>query len=573
MIGSLSLGTALAVGFHLIQGPLVVTLTAGRAPVDSGKTVKYVRSAQASFEAFRRARLPRGESHGGDCDVHIGRFCYWRGDEDEDDAPPEQPAVKASRATLIHTLDSAAAILPGDPWIAGQRIRYLVEAERTDEALAAAQQCRAEAWWCASLGGYAAHVGARFSTADSLYEIALDAMSEAQRCRWMDIRDLVDNDLERALKSADCAGREALTRKIFWLGAPLWSVSQTDLLTEHLSRMVQTRIAERAASADGAAWADDIRALVMRYGWSRWFTRNDPAFGMSMDAQITGHDKGMPYYFLPTRRTLEEGPDAKSTWTLDDARAASGYSPSFAKTVHELTSQVATFRRHDSTLVLAAWDVRRDSTLVGRELDAALVLASPSAVQTMSTSAKQRAVGHIETTAVLDSGWLSLELIAPEDRHAGRARIGVGPRPSSGRIALSDLLLYAPTEAPVTALAAVIDSTLGNAVAPYSRALGVFWETYGFAPQGENAHFSLSVEQIEIGWMQRAAERLRFSDPTTATRIQWQEFSRVADGVAGRGVRVDLSRLRAGKYRLELTITADDGATATASRDIEVRDR
>jgi hypothetical protein len=85
--------------------------------------------------------------------------------------------------------------------------------------------------------------------------------------------------------------------------------------------------------------------------------------------------------------------------------------------------------------------------------------------------------------------------------------------------------------------------------------------------------FALTVEQIEIGWLQRTAARLRFADPTTATRVQWQEVPRTTNGLAGRGVRVDLSRLRSGKYRLELRATTEDGATATAIREIEVRDR
>ena len=570
MIGSLAVTSAIAVALHLAQGPLAHGLPSA---VDSGKTIKYARSAQASFESFRRARLPRGESHGGECDVRIGRFCYWRGDEEDEEPPPESSLIIDRRNALIRLLDSTADALPGDEWIAGQRIRYLAEAGRTDDALAAARHCRAQAWWCSALGGYAAHIGGRFATADSLYEIALDSMPHEQRCRWMDIRELVDGDLEHALKEADCAGREALARRIFWLGAPMWSVSQTDLLTEHLARLTQSRIAERAASADGVWWADDIRALVLRYGWSKWFTRSDPSFGSTLDAQITGHDKGMPYYFLPSRRALDEGPRAQPDWSLENARATSGYAPSFAKTVHALTSQVAAFRRGDSTLVLAAWNVRDDSTLVGRELDAALVLATPTEIRSTGTATKQRAVGHVQTTAVLDSGWVSLELLAPEDRRGGRARVALPPRASTGRVSISDLLLYKPTDAPVSDLTAARDSALGNNVTPFSRALGVFWEVYGLAPQGENAHFTLTVEQIEIGWMQRTAERLRFSDPTTATRVQWQEFSQVTHGIAGRGVRIDLSRLRSGKYRVTLNVTTDDHATATAYREIEVRDR
>src|SRR4051812_42260634 len=97
----------------------VVQLWSG-LPVDSARVVRTARSAQTSFEAFRRNRLPRGQSHGGSCDVRIGRYCYWRGDDEADDLPPDEaPAVRERRDALIRTLDSALSALPGDRWVAG----------------------------------------------------------------------------------------------------------------------------------------------------------------------------------------------------------------------------------------------------------------------------------------------------------------------------------------------------------------------------------------------------------------------------------------------------------------------
>ena len=569
MIVALAIGSALAVNVNLAQGPLP------RGPIDSGRTLKYARSAQASFESFRRSRLPYGESgYGRDCDVHVGRWCYWREEEpDDDDGPePEQPAVRDRRAALIRVLDSIAHVLPGDEWVAGQRVRYLVEAERTDDALAAAAECRADAWWCAALGGYAAHVGARFDVADSLFNVALQAMPEEQRCKWTDISDVVEDDLADRLKNRPCAERAAIAQRIYWLGAPMWSVSQTDQRTEHFARLTQTLISERSASPQGMSYASDVGALVIRYGWSRWFTRGDAPFSSPYDAPVTGHDAGTAYYFLPSARMLDSGPSAPPEWRLDYSRAVSGYAPSYARTVHEITAQVASFRRGDSTLVVGAWDVRRDSTLVGRRLNAALVVAVPGEVRGVARAAEQKAVGRIETTALLDSGWISLEVLAPAERRGGRLRVGL-PKRSTGRVALSDLLFYAPTDRPVDDLAAARDSALATNVVPFNRSIGVFYETYGVAPIGEHLRFTLTVEQIDIGWRQRAAERLRFADPTAAIRIHWEEMARATHGINGHGQKVDLSALRSGRYRMTLRVVADDGASATSSREIEVRDR
>ena len=431
--------------------------------------------------------------------------------------------------------------------------------------------CRGTASWCAALAGYAAHSGQRFAAADSAFAMALSSMEPAERCRWLDPSNLMDGDLSRRFDQLDCTGREAFVRQLFWLGAPLYSVSTTDLLTEHLARVTRARIAEHSAAVDGEAWADDIRELMTRYGWPRWYSRSLPDFGSQRGASITGHDSGMPYDYLPTLRALEHiGQLNGEDWKLDDPRALTGYSPSYARSMHAVPNQVARFRRGDSTLVVAAWDARRDTTLLGRSLDAALVVAKPGETGTIARMSDARAIGHLAVTGLVDSGVVSLELLAKEDRRAARARIGLAPR-TPGRVALSDLLLYTSTETAPTELDAVRDSALASNIVPTSKAIGVFWEAYGLRAQGEPVHYTLTVEEIEIGVLRRVAERLRFADPTSALRLQWDEVPQQRNGIAGRGVRVDLSRLRPGRYRMELAITPNDGASVVASRDVTVR--
>jgi hypothetical protein len=87
----------------------------------------------------------------------------------------------------------------------------------------------------------------------------------------------------------------------------------------------------------------------------------------------------------------------------------------------------------------------------------------------------------------------------------------------------------------------------------------------------EPAHFTLTIEPVDISWFRRVAETLRFADPTRALRIQWQEVPQTVNGIAGRGVRVDVSQLRSGKYRLQLSVETTNGKTSSTSREIEVR--
>jgi hypothetical protein len=550
------------------QGPTTTS-------ADSVRILRSARSAQQSFEAFRRNRLPLGYGYGGPCDVHIGRYCYWRGDENDDKPPAEDAQIINRREALIRTLDSSARAIAGDAWVAGQHVRYLVEASRSDDAIRYAREgCRASASWCAALLGYAAHVGEKFALADSAYEQALAAMQPGERCKWMDISDLLNDDLKRRFSQLDCDGREKLARRLFWMGSPLYSVWNTDLLTEHLARLTRIRIAENAATVDGSPWTDDDRQIVLRYGWPRWFSRStSPMSAYQSRPSLTGHDAGMPYNFFPSARAVDSLTTVgASDWGLVDPQSPTGYAPSYARTIHDVPAQIALFRRGDSTLAVGAWDARRDTTMLGRSIDAALVVASPKDTGTIARISASRATGRIWVTGLVDSGLVSLELLSRENRKAARLRLGI-PARTSNPIALSDLLVYgfSADASPSDELEAVRDSALGTTSIPASRPVGVYWETYGLRPGAEPVKFTLTVEQVGIGFLRRAAEKLRFADPTSALRVLWSEVPQQRRGIAGRGVRVDLSRLRAGRYRVELRVATDGGDEAVAMRQIDVR--
>src|SRR6185503_4631033 len=473
-----------------------------QAPVsapDSARLARDVRSAQSSFEGFRRSRLPTGDRMGGECDVRIGRYCYWRGDDEEPDPPAEPKAIGERRRSLLRLLDSVGSIIPGDAWVAGQYVRYLVEAGRYDDALSYTRRCAAGTSWCLALAGYAAHSAGKFALADSAFHAALAAMPDAERCRWLDISDVLDDPLRDRFNRIPCERREAFVRHVLRIGAPLYSVTTSDLLTEHLSRLTRAKIAERAATVDGESWADDQRELVIRYGWPRWYTRWEPAFGSQMQRSITGHDVGMPFDFIPSLRAVDSVSEASDDdWHLDDARAMTGYAPAFAKTVHSLPAQLAFFRRGDSLLVVAAWDARRDTSMLGRVVNASVAALDDSVVR-VSRADSVQARGRMSATFRMDSGIVSLELLAPHERRAARRRHGFAARSPSG-VALSDLLLYTPGDSTPGNLAEARDSALASDEVNASHPIGVFWETYGLRASGQPVKFTLSVEQVGVTW-------------------------------------------------------------------------
>jgi hypothetical protein len=154
---------------------------------DSQAVLRRAQRAQAEFEWARRARVPVAPTRSTDgCDESIGRFCYWH-DPTEQAPPPEPASIGAARTRLLRILDSAALALPGDEWIAGQRVRYLVESGADSSALTAARSCRAADWWCAALVGFALHAAGNFAGADSAYAVALRDMPREERCRWNDV--------------------------------------------------------------------------------------------------------------------------------------------------------------------------------------------------------------------------------------------------------------------------------------------------------------------------------------------------------------------------------------------------
>lgn len=561
-------GAVAILRFATLQGP-----TQARADRDSAHLRRAAESAQRSFEAYRRNHLPiRAGDGGGLCDVRIGRYCYWRGDDADDvPKPDESPDVLSRRNGLIALLDTAAAQLPGDAWVAGQFARYLTEAQRVDDAIRfAALRCAAGTSWCAALGGYAAHAGKRFSAADSAFGVALASLSVAERCRWLDITMLLDGPLAERFEHLPCESRDSLAKRILQLGAPLYSVSMTDLLTEHLTRYTLAKIAEHAATPDGEPWGDDERELVVRYGWPQWYSRGLPRIQSEARPSITGHDAGMPYDFLPSDRALDHDAHIRADdWTLADRRARTGYAPAYARSLHDVPSQIARFRRGDSTLIVAAWDARRDTTLIGRPLTASLAIAADGAPLVVERKDSATTTGHLSAIAAGDSGVVSLELLASADRRAARRREGF-TAVEAGRVSLSDLMLYSPSVSGSADFVTARDNSLPSNELPLARAVGVYWEAYGLRAAGEPVHYTLSVQQVGVSWMRRTVERLHLADRTTGLRLQWDEVPERHDGIAGRGVRIDLSRLRSGTYRL--AVTADTRqATATTAREIVLR--
>ena len=134
---------------------------------------------------------------------------------------------------------------------------------------------------------------------------------------------------------------------------------------------------------------------------------------------------------------------------------------------------------------------------------------------------------------------MRLELLAKPDPRAARTRMGISPR--------TPVVLPSPTSAlhadrPDGRRArSDQDSALASEVVPPSRELGCTGRPTAFAPRRARELFpDRRTDRRQLVSPRR--ERFRLADPTTGLRIQWEEVPQQTNGIAGRGVRVEVSR-------------------------------
>lgn len=542
---------------------------------DSARALGSARSAQAGFERLRFRHLPWTDRGIGPdrCDERIGRFCLWRGDGKgpEWTPPPEPEPVKQGRGELIARLDEAAARYPGDEWVAGQRVRYLVEAGRADEAAAAARECRA-GWWCSALEGFALHAAGRAADADSAFDAALAAMPEEVREEWTGLGPILSDRDWRDFRRLRERMPDAELR-FWWLADPFWALPGNDLRAEHLSRNVADRLQDRAKVTEGLSWGDDLREILLRFGqpvgWER-IRPNNPLL-VQGPASVVTHYAPKSWNLLPPVRFLESPAEiGDGDWPLEDREARAEYSPAHAEAFDALEHQVARFRRGDSALVVAAFALDADSIPPGSVTEAALVLATDHRTEPLiarETVAEPR--GVLSLAVEPGARIMSLETQNLQGKRAGRARYGLELPAPAGGIGVSDVLLLRGTDALPSELDEAISQARGSTRVRTGESLGLFWEVYGLPERPDTVAISVSVERGSRAWGRRLAERLGLVGEPTPIRVQWDEET-PGEALMARTLVLALTDLTPGDYTLELAVAPREGEPAVTRRALRV---
>jgi hypothetical protein len=563
---------ALALVSLVLHGPAAraQTETATRAvSFDSEAALKQLRRAQRDFERVRESNAPTlrfaPPSH---CDLRFGAYCNRFGGPDED-ALPEPAATDRARSELLDQLEDGARLLPGDPWIAGQRVRYLVEHGRPEAAAAAARECRAEQWWCTALAAFVLHAQEDDAGADTLFAEALAAMPAAERCSWTNLTPLL-GDNAGSYSKLPCEAREGRNLRLWWLGRPLYLRPGNDLRVEHYARHVMARIMtgdglDRPVNVDG-----NLAELIVRYGWPVTWLRAPRRSGDLEPGNLITRARTPAWSFFPSA-------SQPPVWQLDSSSAASVYSPTWATSFSTIDHvQIARFRRGDSVVTVAGFDLSTDTVLAGLTPRVALAVGSDAASPTMLSPALRSLYGAVAVQSPDPPTLVSLEAIREEAKWAGRFRSATADAATWFTSPLSDILLVRAEAASSGMPDALTSVTLPGTVLPGGRPVGIYWEWYERPPAGTVLAIEARVAKIGGKGRPDPLGRSACAPPEKAAMaVQWREPVTERRTGVGRAVALDLTRLEPGRYLIAISVGVEgvSDPPRCTSREIQLAGR
>jgi len=553
--------TALAVLALALPGRTARAQTesvARAASFDSLGVLRRARDAVRDFERTREANTPAATG-GGYCDIRIGSYCV-RYPVPGDEPPKEPAATDQARAGLVDVLADAARALPGDDWIAGQLVRYLVEQGRLGAATAAARDCRAARWWCAALEGFALHSQEDDERADSAFAEALAAMTPERRCDWTNLAPVLGAGAGK-YPELPCRAREGANLRLWWLARPLYSRPGNDIRAEHYARHVMARILAGTAAGHAVEAPADLDEVTVRYGWPVYWVRATGRPGAETSGLIGGR-RTPTWSFFPSS-------GIPPAWRLERERPASLYAPTWAtRFVSIPDAQIARFRRGDTVVTIAGFDVSTDTALAGRMPRVRLAVGTDAASPVVVGPAVVAAYGGVAVRSPDPPAVVSLEAVQETSGWAGRLRTATADPLAWVTGRLSDLLLVSADAVASGATAPLTTMALPAATLPAGRPVGLYWEWYEQPPKGAVVTIEARVARVSGKGVPSPLGRSEcIPSDRAAIAVQWREAP--ADRpVVARSVTLDLARLEPGRYLIAVSMQAGQSPARCTSREV-----
>jgi hypothetical protein len=545
------------------------------------------------------APMPRDERRGIDGALTMTR--RWR--------------VRDLRHSLRLQLDSAAARLPGDQWIAAQRLRFAIDDGDQEGAVQAAAACSRNDGYCALLRAQVLYRAGLTATADSAFLDALARMPTEERCAWRDVSVLLPEELRRQYASTPCDEREEFEAQFWMLTDPLWTEPGNERRAEQMSRKVLITQLAPLGEDEHQRWrptkgGEAVAESLLRYGWPTQFYWGgyavDEAHGNWL-IKTAGVDTAPPYvvreysrdrlHTVPAARALLAPMTASATdWTLNDVAGDDLWWPveHFARDAGPLMQlpdgQRAILRRAAGSRFAFAMDL--DSAfralLVRGGVQATLFEAHlPDSVQALGRFAvrAQRAL-VVDHHFAAGPALVGIELPGVAGRAAARTRFSVAMEPAlvagtGERDVSQPVLIEPPPDGGALGADAAIARMFGSTTLSRLRRIGVYWEAYGFAPTDTVEIVLALSREGRPGMFERVASGFGlWGEEGGRADVRWTEIpgsGRTLTQMEGdvsvqmRSVTLDLRRQRAGRYRLDVSMKTPGGSAVVRSRALTLR--
>lgn len=473
--------------------------------------------------------------------------------------PAYRAGIAAKRARLLSVLDSAYRLAPQDAWLAGQSVRFHLEALDVPHALEAAATCRAAAAWCAALAGLVHTRAGAIVSVDSAFTVMRRAMSDSARCQWDDVVELLTPTEQEPYRTIGCGQRIVMAERLWWLADPLWRDPGNARRAEHDAR--RTEIALRLTTAqderlvfDRARGGESVAAMIVRYGWPTYRTWLGRSGDREHDRYVQEELRGVqtpPYtsfeyaldraHTVPTWRAVTDPFRAvPGDWQLaaEDSTghpSATQWPAEHFKPARRLVAlpdgQTITVRRQSFVEVVSALTLSHPAQLRSSERFDVMLLASNGPDKVDSLDRQWAAGGDtVRLRGRLAGGatLLAIEAAGPATTPLdARTRFGyAAPQPLSALAAdepaMSEIALLSTLDPGL--LLAPTDTVLRNlrptrTLAAEDRRLTVYCESYNVSA-ADSAQVALRVVPTEkAGALRELGNRLRLlDDPTRGSR-------------------------------------------------------
>jgi hypothetical protein len=569
-------------------------------PPDSAQLNALARVAQRTFEDFHRSRLHRVlETGTGRCDEQVGRICVHFDGETGWVPKAENPSIQEARELLLDTLQVLGSKIPGDSWILGQRVRYLGHLGRWTEAAAVAEGCIGwVAWWCPAMKGYIHHRSGRTVVASLSFREALDRMPLGLAREWNDPAPLLGFSSGQWVKDPPGLSEEEARDRFWRLADPLVLTPGNERQTEHYSRLVAAVLLSDAATTLDVPWGKGPEDLLIRYGFAAGWERADPLAGNGGGSTSIKHFHPESRALLPTFEALEDPAGLPEGAWLSVEAGRSTSAPVLSPLLVDAVGQTAVMRRDDGLLVVAAYEVPRDTVLrlrrgdgsgpfVGAErrlswdpdiegfspdtLTGLFLMADTGNWAPLSVMGDGGA-GILQLRAPFGRYLLSLEQWDPAGRWGARMRHGVMAEEIPPDVpALSEILILETGRALPEELSEAIPRMKSSTVFGKGETFTLAWEVYGLGGAKEALTFQVSLLGEGDSLVRRALKRIGLFRRAPDLSLSWTEGGPGTSGPLFRALDLDVPSLDPGRYVVRLEMTIPNRGSVVANRRIVIR--